>query len=81
MISVPQSALTNSLKITDSLDLIDGSSELVWFYFELVWYHLGLFAQLLIEHQHVVAPDPADPLHELLDDLGDVRDIDILIGE
>ena len=29
----------------------------------------------------MVAPDPYDPLHELLDDLGDVRDVDILIGK
>ena len=28
----------------------------------------------------VVAPDPQDILHELLDDLGEVRDVDFLIG-
>lgn len=39
------------------------------------------FVQLLLEHQHAVAPDPYDPLHELLDDLGDVRDVDLLIGK
>lgn len=37
--------------------------------------------KLLLEHQHAVAPDPYDPLHELLDDLGDVRDVDLLIGD
>jgi len=36
--------------------------------------------QLLVEHVDVVAPDPHDALHELLDDLGEVRDVDFLIG-
>jgi len=28
----------------------------------------------------VVAPDPRDVLHELLDDIGEVPDVDFLIG-
>jgi len=35
---------------------------------------------LLVEHVDVVAPDPHDMLHELLDDLGQVHDVDALIG-
>jgi Ras GTPase-activating-like protein IQGAP1 len=36
--------------------------------------------QLLLEHQASVAPDRNDPLHELLDDLGDVPSVESLIG-
>jgi len=36
--------------------------------------------QLLVEHVDVIAPDPHDMLHELLDDLGEVQDVDFLIG-
>jgi len=36
--------------------------------------------QLLVEHVDVVAADPHDILHELLDDLGEVHDVDFLIG-
>jgi len=41
---------------------------------------IGVVIQLLVEHVDVVAPDPQDILHELLDDLGEVRDVDFLIG-
>jgi hypothetical protein len=34
-----------------------------------------------VEYQTALAPDPHDPLHELLDDLGDVIDVDMLIGK
>lgn len=37
--------------------------------------------RLLLEHKDTIAPDPADPLHELLDDLGEVPDIESLIGD
>ncbi|ESN91702.1 hypothetical protein HELRODRAFT_108462 [Helobdella robusta] len=37
--------------------------------------------KLLLVHQHVIAPDPHDPLHELLDDLGDVADVDAILGD
>ena len=33
-----------------------------------------------MEHVDIVAPDPHDMLHELLDDLGEVHDVDFLIG-
>ena len=39
-----------------------------------------LTLQLLVEHVDIVAPDPHDTLHELLDDLGEVPDVDLLIG-
>ena len=34
-----------------------------------------------MDHQDRVAPDPNDPLHELLEDLGDSPDVDMLIGK
>ncbi|XP_023569608.1 ras GTPase-activating-like protein IQGAP3 [Octodon degus] len=37
--------------------------------------------RLLLEHQDWIAPDPQDPLHQLLDDLGDLPTISDLIGE
>ncbi|XP_015275760.1 PREDICTED: ras GTPase-activating-like protein IQGAP3 [Gekko japonicus] len=37
--------------------------------------------KLLLEHQQFVAPDPRDPLHELLEDLGELPTIQSLIGE
>ena len=35
----------------------------------------------LLEHQDAVAPDPTDPLHDILDDLGDVPDVEALLGK
>ncbi|XP_064650547.1 ras GTPase-activating-like protein IQGAP1 isoform X2 [Lineus longissimus] len=37
--------------------------------------------QLLMEHQDTIAPDHNDPLHELLEDLGEAPDIGLLVGE
>nr|XP_056709157.1 ras GTPase-activating-like protein IQGAP3 [Euleptes europaea] len=37
--------------------------------------------KLLLEHQQSVAPDPRDPLHEVLEDLGELPTIQSLIGE
>ncbi|KAJ7307571.1 hypothetical protein JRQ81_009597 [Phrynocephalus forsythii] len=37
--------------------------------------------KLLLEHQGFVAPDPGDPLHELLEDLGGLPTVHMLIGE
>lgn len=37
--------------------------------------------QLLLDHQDAVAPEHNDPIHELLDDLGEVPTIESLIGE
>ncbi|XP_046897505.1 ras GTPase-activating-like protein IQGAP1 [Hypomesus transpacificus] len=36
---------------------------------------------LLLEHQDAIAPDHNDPIHELLEDLGEVPSIESLIGE
>lgn len=36
---------------------------------------------LLLDHRDEIAPDPNDPLHELLDDLGDAPSVDALIGK
>ncbi|XP_019518032.1 PREDICTED: ras GTPase-activating-like protein IQGAP3 [Hipposideros armiger] len=37
--------------------------------------------RLLLEHQDHVAPDPHDPLHELLEDLGELPAVPDLVGE
>ncbi|XP_058231429.1 ras GTPase-activating-like protein IQGAP2 isoform X1 [Hemibagrus wyckioides] len=36
---------------------------------------------LVLEHKEAIAPEPNDVLHELLDDLGDVPDMESLTGE
>lgn len=36
--------------------------------------------QLLLEHLEAISPDPNDLLHELLHDLGDVPDVEMLLG-
>ncbi|CAG5135114.1 unnamed protein product, partial [Candidula unifasciata] len=36
--------------------------------------------QLLLQHQDIIAPEHSDPLHELLEDLGDAPTIDELLG-
>lgn len=36
--------------------------------------------QLLLEHQDWIAPDHRDPLHELLEDLGELPTVPDLIG-
>lgn len=37
--------------------------------------------KLLVEHSDAIAPEPSDPLHELLDDLGDVPGVEDILGE
>ncbi|XP_074650823.1 ras GTPase-activating-like protein IQGAP1 isoform X2 [Tubulanus polymorphus] len=37
--------------------------------------------QLLLEHEDMIASDHNDPLHELLEDLGEVPDLDMLVGD
>ncbi|XP_066466248.1 ras GTPase-activating-like protein IQGAP3 [Tiliqua scincoides] len=37
--------------------------------------------KLLLEHRVSVAPDPRDPLHELLEDLGELPTLQSLVGE
>lgn len=51
--------------------------------FEIHIKKLSLFYpnQLLLDHQDAIAPEHNDPIHELLDDLGEVSTIESLIGE
>ena len=43
---------------------------------------LGSFSsQLLLDHQDAIASEHNDPIHELLEDLGEVPTIEALIGE
>lgn len=35
---------------------------------------------LLLDHRDEIAPDSNDPLHELLDDLGDAPSVEALLG-
>ena len=35
---------------------------------------------LLLDHRDEIAPDPNDPLHELLDDLGNAPNVEALLG-
>jgi len=37
--------------------------------------------KMLLEHEDTIAPDQMDPLHELLEDLGDGPDIESLMGD
>ncbi|KAL2092382.1 hypothetical protein ACEWY4_012180 [Coilia grayii] len=36
---------------------------------------------LVLEHKEAISPDQNDPLHEILDDLGEVPDVESLLGE
>ena len=40
----------------------------------------SVFLQLLLEHLEAISPDHNDLLHELLQDLGDVPDVESLLG-
>lgn len=42
---------------------------------------LLVISQLLLDHQDAIAPEHNDPIHELLEDLGEVPTIESLIGE
>lgn len=43
---------------------------------------VGSFSsQLLLDHQDAIAPEHNDPIHELLEDLGEVPTVESLIGE
>lgn len=39
-----------------------------------------MFVQLLLEHLEAISPDHNDLLHELLQDLGDVPDVETFLG-
>jgi hypothetical protein len=36
--------------------------------------------ELLLKYQDLIAPDPSDPLHELLEDVGPVPSVGTLLG-
>lgn len=40
-----------------------------------------MYLQLLLDHQDAIAPEHNDPIHELLEDLGEVPTVESLIGE
>ncbi len=42
---------------------------------------LAFFFQLVLEHKEAIAPDHSDLLHELLKDLGEVPDVESLLGK
>ncbi|CAG00272.1 unnamed protein product [Tetraodon nigroviridis] len=42
---------------------------------------LRMCLQLLLDHQDAIAPEHNDPIHELLEDLGEVPTVESLIGE
>lgn len=44
-------------------------------------FFLLLISQLLLDHQDAIAPEHNDPIHELLEDLGEVPTIESLIGK
>ena len=37
--------------------------------------------KLLVEHEEAIAPDHNDPLHELLEDLGEVPSVESFMGK
>lgn len=43
--------------------------------------YLVLHQQLLLHHEDQIAPDPQDPIHELLEDLREVPSVDELLGK
>jgi len=43
--------------------------------------NFGSYFQLLVEHADEIAPDASDPLHDVLEELGDVPDINTLMGK
>lgn len=45
-----------------------------------MWLIKCVFVQLLLEHLDAISPEPNDLLHELLQDLGDVPDVEALLG-
>ncbi|KAM7103652.1 ras GTPase-activating-like protein IQGAP1 [Ciconia maguari] len=63
---------------------IDEYSDLVTLTKPVIYISIGEIINthtLLLDHQDAIAPEHNDPIHELLDDLGDVPTIESLIGE
>uniref|UniRef100_A0A671KZL3 Ras GTPase-activating-like protein IQGAP1 n=1 Tax=Sinocyclocheilus anshuiensis TaxID=1608454 RepID=A0A671KZL3_9TELE len=63
---------------------VDQYSDLVTLTKPVIYISIGEIINthtLLLDHQDAIAPDHSDPIHELLDDLGEVPTIESLIGE
>ncbi|XP_009460131.1 PREDICTED: ras GTPase-activating-like protein IQGAP1, partial [Nipponia nippon] len=63
---------------------IDEYSDLVTLTKPVIYISIGEIINthtLLLDHQDAIAPEHNDPIHELLDDLGEVPTIESLIGE
>ncbi|XP_020645708.3 ras GTPase-activating-like protein IQGAP1 isoform X1 [Pogona vitticeps] len=63
---------------------VDEYSDLVTLTKPVIYISIGEIINthtLLLDHQDAIAPEHNDPLHELLDDLGEVPTIESLIGE
>ncbi|KAA0723626.1 Ras GTPase-activating-like protein IQGAP1 p195 [Triplophysa tibetana] len=63
---------------------VDQYSDLVTLTKPVIYISIGEMINthtLLLDHQDAIAPDHNDPIHELLDDLGEVPSIESLIGE
>ncbi|NWW84564.1 IQGA1 protein, partial [Rhynochetos jubatus] len=63
---------------------IDEYSDLVTLTKPVIYISIGEIVNthtLLLDHQDAIAPEHNDPIHELLDDLGEVPTIESLIGE
>ncbi|NP_001082590.1 IQ motif containing GTPase activating protein 1 L homeolog [Xenopus laevis] len=63
---------------------VDEYSDLVTLTKPVIYISIGEIVNthtLLLDHQDAVAPEHNDPIHELLDDLGEVPTLESLIGE
>lgn len=63
---------------------VDEYSDLVTLTKPIIYISIGEIVNthtLLLDHQDAIAPEHNDPIHELLDDLGEVPTIEALIGE
>ncbi|XP_030620929.1 ras GTPase-activating-like protein IQGAP1 [Chanos chanos] len=63
---------------------VDQYSDLVTLTKPVIYISIGEIINthtLLLDHQDAIAPEHNDPIHELLEDLGDVPTIESLIGE
>ncbi|XP_028332645.1 ras GTPase-activating-like protein IQGAP1 isoform X1 [Gouania willdenowi] len=63
---------------------VDQYSDLVTLTKPVIYISIGEMINthtLLLDHQDAIAPDHNDPIHELLEDLGEVPTVEALIGE
>ena len=52
-----------------------------WFTVYHVLFPIQNLFQLLIDHEEAVAPDPSDPMHEILKELGPSPSVESLLGK